>query len=464
MTQQDTQAFEQLLAVAVDQQRRRVLKAGVAVRLAGAVSFLAIVGVVWMTGRDDWAVYPLPLTLYVLVAGLLFSLRHRPIVQWLGVVQSVVDVGLVFWMQYSTMPISPFPAGVAGFSLGLFALVVVLSSLTLVPAVVYATALLSTVAQAVLMREAGVSWGSVLLSGVVLVLVAIMSQYGSQRVRQLVLALTRTEVERQIEARRFQEVEQARRTIEQMLGEARAQNEQLLSLQRERDQLTQFLVHDLRSPLSALTMTLSWLENELPASPSMLPLSQSVKTGLAVTGRMERMISELLDLPRLEEGKLELRQQRMDALALLEEVRQSFVGAAQFRRLTLEVEVPAGLELRGDKALLMRVMENLMANALRYTPAGGRVRLEAGTEAEKPYLAVRNDGQPIAPEQRERLFDKYAQGEREKGARKGHGLGLYFSRLAVEAHGGRIGVEDVQGWATSFVARLPASGESTRAA
>jgi two-component system, OmpR family, heavy metal sensor histidine kinase CusS len=462
MTQQDPKALEALLEETVDPQRRRVLEVGVAVRLVGASAFLLIIGGLALAGRPDWAMLPLPLAFYVGVAGILFALRHRPIIHWLGVAQSLVDVGLVFWLQYITLPFSALPAGVAGFSLGLFALVVVLSSLTLVPGVVYATALLAAVAEAVLMREAGVSYGSVVLAGVVLLLVAVMSQYGSQRVRQLVLALTRTEVERQLEARRFQEVEQARHTIEQMLGEARAQNEQLLTLQRERDQLTQFLVHDLRSPLSALTMTLSWLESELP--PDATPLLQSVKTGLAVTGRMERMIAELLDLPRLEEGKLELRVQRIDAMALLEEVRQSFAGAAQFRRLTLELEVPAGLALRGDKGLLMRVVENLVANALRHTPPGGRVRLEAGMGGGQPYLAVRNDGQPIAPEQRERLFDKYAQGLREKEARRGHGLGLYFSRLAVEAHGGRIIVEDTPVWATSFVARLPAPGDSSRAA
>jgi signal transduction histidine kinase len=180
---------------------------------------------------------------------------------------------------------------------------------------------------------------------------------------------------------------------------------------------------------------------------------------------MERMISELLDLPRLEEGKLQLRPQRIDTGTLFEEVRMAFVGAAQFRRLSLEVEASSGLVLHGDKALLTRVVENLVANALRYTPPGGRVRVEAGMEAGTPYLAVRNDGAPIAPELRARIFDKHVQGEQERNTRKGYGLGLYFSRLAVEAHGGRIAVEDASGWPTSFVARLPnAPGESHKAA
>lgn len=463
MPQQDTTAFDALLAEAVDQQRRRVLKVGATVRVAGALGFLLIVLALWLTGRQDWAPYPLPLGLYLLVAGVLLALDGKPLVQWLDVAQSLVDVGLIFWVQHAAMPMARFPAGIAGFSLGLFCAGVVLSSLTLMRGVVYATAGLSAVAQAVLMREADVSYGSVVLAAGVLMLVAFLSQYGSQRVRQLALALTRAEVERQVEARRFQEVEQARGTIERMLGEARSQNEQLLELQRDKDQLVQFLVHDLRSPLSALSMTFSWLETELAEGD--LGLMQGVRTGLAVTERMERMISEMLDLPRLEEGKLQLRPQRIDTGTLFEEVRMAFVGAAQFRRLSLEVEATAGLVLHGDKALLTRVVENLVANALRYTPPGGRVRVEAGMEAGAPYLAVRNDGPPIAPELRPRIFDKHVQGEQERNTRKGYGLGLYFSRLAVEAHGGRIAVEDASGWPTSFVARLPSSpGESHKAA
>jgi two-component system heavy metal sensor histidine kinase CusS len=453
MAPQDTPAFDALLEQAVDQQRRRVLKVGAAVRVTGSLVFLLFVSALWLGGREDWAPYPLPLGLYLLVACGLLALHGKPFVQWLDVAQSAVDVGLVYWVQHAAMPVSRFPAGIAGFSLGLFCLVVVLSSLTLVPGVAYAAALLAAIAQAALMRQADVSYGSVALSCVVLALVAFMSQYGLQQLRRLVLALTRTEVERQVEARRFQEGEQARATIEKMLGEVRTQNEQLIELQRDKDQLVQFLVHDLRSPLAALSMTFSWLESELAEAD--LSLQQGVRTGLAVTGRMERMISELLDLPRLEQGKLELRRQRIDTASLFEEVRQAFVGAAQFRKLSLEVEAPPGLMLQGDRALLTRVVENLVANALRYTPLGGRVRLEAGRQEGTPYLAVRNDGPAIAVELRERLFEKHMQGEQERATRKGYGLGLYFSRLAVEAHGGQIAVEDAPGWPTSFVARLP---------
>ncbi|MCP3144072.1 HAMP domain-containing histidine kinase [Pyxidicoccus sp. QH1ED-7-1] len=201
-------------------------------------------------------------------------------------------------------------------------------------------------------------------------------------------------------------------------------------------------------------MTLSWMEQELP--PGKGVLSDSVRTGLAVTARLDRMISDLMDVPRLEEGRLEPRRVPFRVDRLLEEVRSSLEGAARARKLTLDVAAPEALELVGDSELLVRVVENLASNALRYTPTGGRVRLEAGVAPECRWLAVRNDGPPIAPETRARIFDKFVQGEAEKDSRRGYGLGLYFCRLATEAHGGQLSVEDTPGWPTSFVVRLPA--------
>jgi signal transduction histidine kinase len=453
MTSPEPPSFDDALTRAVDAQRRVVLSAGAAVRLAGTGIFLLLTTGLWLAGGQDWASYPPVLGLYVAVSAVLFALRRRPVARLLGVVQAPVDVGLVFALQYLALPISPFPAGVAGFSLGLFALVVGLAGLTLWPAVVYGTALLAAVGQGVLMRQAGVGWGAVVIAVVVLLLVAAVSHYGTGRLRQLAVKLSQAAVLRALEARRFQEVEDARGTIERMLSDAEARNAQLQAVQRDKEQLSQFLVHDLRSPLSALTMTLSWMEQEVPPQGV---LAESVRTGLAVTARLDRMIADLLDVPRLEEGRLEPRKVAFSAARLLDEVRRSLEGAARARRLTLDVQAPAELEVMGDSALLVRVVENLATNALRYAPTGGKVRLEAGEDAGCHWLAVRNDGPPIPPEVRTRIFDKYVQGAAETDSRRGYGLGLYFSRLATEAHGGQLAVEDTPGWNTSFVVRLPA--------
>ncbi|WP_236069231.1 sensor histidine kinase [Citreicoccus inhibens] len=452
--------FDDDLARAVSSQRQRVMAVGAAVRVVAATLFLGVCTALWTRGGTHWAPYPPLLLGYLGVAVTMFLLRRRAMARWLGLTQPAVDVALVFALQALALPISPFPAGVAGFSLGLFGLVVALSGLSLMPAVVYGTAGLAAVAQAVLMREAGVGWGAVVLGAVTLVLTAAVSHYGTGRLRTLAMALTRAEVDRHLEARRHREVEEARSTIEHMLGEAQASNEKLVTLQAHQEQLMQFLVHDLRSPLSAVTLSLSWMEQELPAGG---PLVDSVRTGLAVTARLDRMISDLLDVPRLEAGRLEPRKAPFPAEPLLDEVRRSLEGAARLRKLELEVRAPAGLELVGDAGLLVRVVENLATNALRYAPSGGRVRMEAGVEADCLWLAVRNDGPPIPHEVREHIFDKYVQGTRELEGRRGYGLGLYFSKLAAEAHGGRLAVEDTAGWATSFVLRLPREAEGVSA-
>ncbi|WP_083559724.1 sensor histidine kinase [Myxococcus fulvus] len=445
-------SYDESLARAVDAQRRSVLGTGAAVRLVGASLFLLVTTTLWLTGGEDWTPYPLLLAPYVGVAAVLFVVRHRPEASWLGVLQAPVDVALVYGLQHLALPISPFPAGVAGFSLGLFALVVTLSGLTLRPTVVYGTAALSSVAQAALMREAGVGWGAVLIAVVTLMMVAAVKHYGTGRLRVLAGALTRVEVDRALEVRRFQEVEEARTLIARLLDEEHEKNDELRALQRDKELLTQFLVHDLRSPLSALTMTLSWMQQELPQG----PLNESAHTGLAVTARLDRMIMDLMDVPRLEQGRLAPRKVPLDAFQLLEDVRRSLESVARARRLTLDITLPEGLALQGDADLLTRVVENLATNALRYAPTGGNVRLEGGTDARGPWLAVRNDGPPIPLDLRDKLFDKYVQGAPERDSRRGYGLGLYFARLATEAHGGRLAVEDTPGWPTSFVVRLPA--------
>ncbi|AKQ64296.1 Heavy metal sensor histidine kinase [Myxococcus hansupus] len=445
--------LDETMSRAMDAQRRSVVGAGAAVRLVGAALFLTISTTLWLSGGRDWSMYPPALGLYAAVAATLFMLRRRRLARGLGVVQSLVDVALVYWLQSVALPVSPFPAGVAGFSLGLFSLVVVLSGLSMRGSVVYGTAVLAGLAQTDLMRRADVGWGAVAIAVVALVLVAVVSHYGTGRLRHLAVTLTRVEVERALEARRFQEVEDARRTIVRMLEEAQSKNAELQLLQRDMEQLTQFLVHDLRSPLSALTLSLSWMEHELPREGI---LGESVRTGLAVTARLDRMISDLMDVPRLEEGRMEPLKVPFPAVRVLEDVRRSLEGVARSRKLTLDVQAPADLVLMADADLLVRVVENLTTNALRYTPSGGRVRLEAGADDGGRWLAVRNDGPPIAQEARGRIFDKYGQANTERDSRRGYGLGLYFSRLAAEAHGGQLAVEDAPGWSTSFVVRLPA--------
>ena len=124
------------------------------------------------------------------------------------------------------------------------------------------------------------------------------------------------------------------------------------------------------------------------------------------------------------------------------------------RRLELQVDVPAGLAVRGDRALLGRVLQNLVGNAIKFTPDGGRVRVEAAIADDPRFVAVAvsDSGRGIPEEFRGRLFEKFASGSH---AGRGSGLGLLFCRLAADAHGGRIRAEDNEPRGTRFVLTLP---------
>jgi signal transduction histidine kinase len=116
--------------------------------------------------------------------------------------------------------------------------------------------------------------------------------------------------------------------------------------------------------------------------------------------------------------------------------------------------------MAADRRLFPRLLDNLLSNALRYSPKGGRILLVATESKGELVLSVHNTGEVIPAADREKIFAKFQQGETETHRMFGWGLGLYFCRLVVESHSGRITVEDVVGWPTSFVIRLPASTPS----
>ena len=438
---------------ALQAQRRGAVAAGGKVRLAGTALLLPLVSALAELDGPHWRPYILPLGLYLLCVVALFLLRHRRGVTARALAQALLDVGLVYWVQREALPVSPFPAGVAGFSLGLFGLLVVLSSLNLSLRITLLTAALGVLAQVSLMRAAGVGVGSRVVASVVLFLIAAVSQFGVQRLRALVLGLTRVEVARQLEQRRLLEVEAAREQVAAMLEASRLQNERLQALQLEKDALSQLVVHDLRSPLAAVLLNLEWLVSEM--GDERPQWAESLRDCEALARRLTHMVTELLEVSQLEEGRLELRCEPLSPGPLMDGVRRQAAPLARAKRLQLETSVDEGLSLTADRSLLTRVLENLAANAARHTPQGGRLWLEARTQEGQALFAVHNDGRPIPPEARAKLFDKFVQGSAEKSARSGWGLGLYFCRLAVEAHGGSIQVEDVPGWATSFIVRLP---------
>jgi len=243
------------------------------------------------------------------------------------------------------------------------------------------------------------------------------------------------------------ELEEARETLA-------ARNQKLEELEALKETLTQTLVHDLKNPLAAVLGNLELMERK--ADESVLHL---VRRSKAAAWRMHQMILNLLDVGQLEEGKLILHPETIDAGSLARKACQEMEGGAMQRGVRLEIVVDeADAVLRADIAVLRRVLDNLLSNAIEHSPQGGVVRVAVALCDEGIEIAVGDQGPGVPPEFRERIFEKFQRLDSRKsvpGANRG--LGLTFCRLAVEAHGGTIWVDDAPSGGALFRALLPAT-------
>jgi len=240
------------------------------------------------------------------------------------------------------------------------------------------------------------------------------------------------------------ELEQARETLA-------ARNAKLEELEALKETLTQTLVHDLKNPLAAVLGNLELMERKVGE-----PALHLVVRSKAAAWRMHQMILNLLDVGQLEEGKLVLRLEPVDSGSLVRKACQEMEGAATQRKVRFEVHADHGEPLRGDMAILRRVVDNLLSNAIEHSPQGGTITVRVSPCDEGIEIAVADQGSGVPAEFRERIFEKFQRLESRKsvpGANRG--LGLTFCRLAVEAHGGTIWVDDAPGGGALFRALLP---------
>lgn len=232
--------------------------------------------------------------------------------------------------------------------------------------------------------------------------------------------------------------------------------EALLELQRQKESLSALVVHDLRSPASAIMFAASMQLGACDLSPTDRRRWSSV---FSSAEHIVRMTVNLLDIARSEEGRLVLNPAELDIGGLFTEVRELFSVLTERceQAIELSYDVPQGA-LRGDRELLGRVLQNLVDNALRHSPSKSTVRLQARADAKWVTVAVCDEGPGIPADMRNRIFDRYVRlGDEAEKTRAGFGLGLSFCQLAVEAHGGAIWIEDNAPRGTQFCFRLPAA-------
>lgn len=240
----------------------------------------------------------------------------------------------------------------------------------------------------------------------------------------------------------------------------RSQRDALLEAQRQKDELTALIVHDLKNPLSSILSNTQYvLGRGVPAGDDRESLEDVVRASQS----MVRLVMNLLDISRSEDGALVPHVSELDLPTLLAEVCADMERRIQDKdqRLSLALD-PGVARLRGDRDLLRRTLENLIDNAYKYGPRAATIWLEVapatmddGAEA-AVEIRVRDEGDGIPEAYRQVVFEKYgraATGLRE--ARTSHGLGLVFCRRAVGVHGGTIWIEGQEGRGACFCLRLP---------
>jgi signal transduction histidine kinase len=230
--------------------------------------------------------------------------------------------------------------------------------------------------------------------------------------------------------------------------------EQLREAQKKKRELAALMVHDLRNPLTALRGNLDLFRQEVGS------LSESAETILSdleeLAEKALALAAGILDVEELEEGILTVAPELCEVEPIARAISRHQRAAVRVRELTIEFDLERGLRARFDPTLVSRILENLLDNAVRYAPIGGRVVVSAHLVTGKLVLSVGNDGPPVPAGERGRLFDRYYRvEERREGARAGRGLGLYFCKLAAEAHGGTIAVGEEPGLPACFAVRIP---------
>jgi signal transduction histidine kinase len=224
--------------------------------------------------------------------------------------------------------------------------------------------------------------------------------------------------------------------------------QQLVRLQSLQNDLANFLVHDLKTPLSIVSHNLSWLREASQKKPD---ITGAIDDCREATRRMLGMVSDLLEIAKMEECEPMVRSVSPESLReIAEEVARERRRTVEDCRIDIEVMSDGPAWAPADRGLARRALENLVDNAIRHTPEGGRIRVEAIGDP-VPELVVSNTGDPIPPDDLARVFEKFGQGEASRDHRIGSGLGLYFCKLVMAAHGGAISHRSTAAWPTSFV-------------
>ena len=232
---------------------------------------------------------------------------------------------------------------------------------------------------------------------------------------------------------------------------------ELQRLRRIRSEFIDNLSHELRTPLANVRLLTEMLADDLADADVPDRVRERVATIDIESGHLVQMINELLDLSRMENAVIQVRQDQVAVGPLVQAALQHVETFAQRQGVSLRVQVPADLPpLRGDEERLDQLLLNLLHNAIKFSPGGGEVLVRADEHPDAAVLSVIDHGVGIPAADQARVFERFYKVDRARGrGQGGTGLGLAIARHIAEAHGGSIWLESVEGEGSTFSISLP---------
>jgi len=238
---------------------------------------------------------------------------------------------------------------------------------------------------------------------------------------------------------------------------------QLRKLEQVKEGLMHMIVHDLRSPLTSISMN---LELSLMKITEPLTIKQYLENSLFYCSYLDEMIQGLLDIYKMEQGAIQVNFILVDMAELILDVVKQYQPQSEARNITISVsDVEPLPKIYIDRSMIKRVLSNLIDNAIRHTPQGGFINIKGDYDDEFVKISVTNTGKSIDKKYHKRIFDKFEQlNLKKEGTNVGScGLGLAFCKMAVELHGGSIWIEDNESQkGCTFSFKLPINNQLER--
>lgn len=240
--------------------------------------------------------------------------------------------------------------------------------------------------------------------------------------------------------------------------------EQLREVNSFKARFMNMAAHELNTPLTPIKVQMHLLKARAADGPGLEPHKNSITILDRNFNRLSGLVQDLLDSTRLQTNRLPTTPRPMDLVALLREVVDSFQSVAQGAKIQLELDTVEPLQCNADPQRLTQVLNNLLVNAIKFTPAGGKVRVVARLKEDIVRVEVRDTGIGLAPDQIARLFQPFEQvHESQLATHHGSGLGLYITRGIVESHAGRVWAESAgPGKGSAFIFEIPVDAAAPR--